>query len=71
MAIVVPLTSVDKHIPYHVEITPTEGGLALASYVKCEDVRALSLDRFSHRLGQLSPDTMQTINDHLRVVLDL
>lgn len=71
MAIVAPLTSVYKRIPYHVEISPSEGGLTMTSYVKCEDVRALSLDRFSQQLGKLSSTTMETINDRLRVVLDL
>ena len=71
MTIVIPLTSIDKRIPYHVEVNPPEGGLTRRSFAKCEDVRAISIDRFSHRLGESSSGTMAAINDRLRVVLDL
>src|SRR5262245_51942581 len=38
LVIVLPLTTRKKGIPYHVEISPPEGGMQQASYIKCEDV---------------------------------
>ena len=38
--IVLPVTSRHKGIPYHLTVKPPEGGLQLASYIMCDDVRS-------------------------------
>ncbi len=37
LAVVLPITSKDKKIPFHVEVKPPEAGLKVKSFVKCED----------------------------------
>src|SRR4028118_2154786 len=39
LVVVLPVTSKDKGIPWHVEVNPPEGGLRQRSFIKCEDVR--------------------------------
>ena len=45
LVVVLPLTSKEKGIPFHVELNPPEGGLKVRSFVKCEDVRSISVER--------------------------
>ena len=66
--IVVPVTSRDKGIPYHVKVTPPEGGLRLASYLMCDDIRCVSRERFENRLGSVSSQTLRAIQDHLEML---
>jgi len=67
----IPVTSKAKNIPLHVEITPPEGGLSLTSYAKCEDVRSISTSRLKKRLGSVSIQTIDSIEDRLRILLGL
>lgn len=71
MTVVLPFTSVDKRIPFHVEVLPPEGGLSQISYVKCEDIRAVSTMRLKRRLGRVSPKTLAAVIDLLRAILEL
>ena len=71
LAIVVPLTSVEKGFPSHVEVMPPEGGLTLQSYIKCEDVRSISQKRLIKRVGIVSPSTMRKVTYRLRLLLHL
>ena len=38
LVVVLPVTSKDKRQPMHVQVSPSEGGLKLTSYIKCEDI---------------------------------
>ena len=69
--IVLPITSKFKGIPYHVEVTPPEGGLRTKSYVMCDDVRSVSRERLSKRLGSVSPQIVLLAEDSLRVLMGL
>ena len=71
LVIVVPLTSVAKRFPSHVEITPPEGGLSLLSFIKCEDVRSISQRRLIKRLGSVAMNTMEHVEYRLRLLLGL
>jgi mRNA interferase MazF len=51
LAIVVPITSVRRGLPSHVELDGAGTGLAEVSYAKCEDVKSISDRRFIARLG--------------------
>ena len=51
LVIVIPITSRAKGVRTHVPIIPPEGGLTMASYVKCEDVRSISKDRLTRKMG--------------------
>ncbi len=71
LAVVLPITTKHKGIPFHVEIIPPEGGLAETSYIKCEDVRSLSLERFKNRVGTISAEKMALIEDRLRILIGI
>jgi mRNA interferase MazF len=71
MTVILPITSANKRIPFHVEVHPPEGGLSQTSYIKCEDIRAISTTRLRRRLGAVSPGTLATVVDLLRAILEL
>lgn len=71
LVIVLPITSVDKGIRFHVAVEPPEGGLRRRSFVKPEDVRSISTERTRRRLGTASEETMRTVRTRLRVLLEL
>ncbi len=66
-----PITSKNKGIPFHVEVNPPEGGLTQRSYIKCEDVRSISIERLSDLWGVISSTTMMMVEDRLRILLGL
>jgi mRNA interferase MazF len=49
LAVVLPITSKEKGIPFHIAIAPPEGGVKTQSFIKCEDVRSISVERFDKR----------------------
>ena len=71
LAVVLPITSQSKGIPLHVPITPAEGGLRMASYVKCEDIRSIAKQRLTKFLGRVSPETLREVEDRLAILLGL
>ncbi|MDQ3695188.1 MAG: type II toxin-antitoxin system PemK/MazF family toxin [Chloroflexota bacterium] len=70
MTIVLPITSVNKRIPFHVAVDPIEGGLSQPSFIKCEDIRVVSTARLKRRFGRVTPNTMRQVSDLLRKLLD-
>jgi mRNA interferase MazF len=68
---VVPLTSTRRDWPTHVEIEPDAAGLAITSYAKCEDMRAVSPNRFEARLGVVDSLVMLRVESILRRLLAL
>lgn len=71
LAVVLPITSTDKGIPFHVEVNPPEGGLTQTSFIKCEDVRSISVERLDQKWGVVSATTMNIIEERLRILLGL
>jgi len=71
LVVVLPITTKNKGIPFHVEILPSEGGLKEISYIKCEDVRSLSTDRLVTRWGVINPNKFQLVEDRLRILMGL
>jgi mRNA interferase MazF len=71
LAIVLPLTRRQRGIPTHVPVTPPEGGLADISLILCEQVRAVSLQRLGRRRGRVAAGTMEQVENHLKILLDL
>ncbi len=71
LVILLPLTSRNKGIRSHVPVPEGEGGLATQSYVKCEDVRSLSIRRLKRRLGSVSEAILQTVEEKLRLLMRL
>ncbi len=71
LVVLVPLTSRDKGVPWHVLVEPPEGGLEQKSFIKCEDVRSVATERLSTRLGVVSGETLAAVEDRLRILLGL
>lgn len=69
LVVVLPITSKNKGIRSHVAISPPEGGLNLTSYVKCEDVRSISIQRLGRKLGKVTAKTMDEVENRLRFIL--
>jgi mRNA interferase MazF len=71
LVVVLPLTTKDRKIPFHVRIEPPEAGLKATSFIKCEDIRSVSKDRLTRRFGAVSPRTIAEVEFRLRVLLKL
>lgn len=71
LVIIVPLTSRERGIPFHVRVEANEGGLRQVSFAKCEDVRSVSADRLLRRMGRVAAETMEEVEEGLRVLLNL
>lgn len=71
LVIVVPITSKDKKVRSHIKIEKGEANLTLDSFVKCEDVRSVSKQRFIRRFGSVSQTTLESVQEILRFLLVL
>ncbi len=71
LIVALPITSKEKKVPFHVEVLPPEGGLTSRSFVKCEDIRSVSIERVVAKWGSVTPRTRQAVEDRLRILLGL
>ncbi len=71
LVVVLPMTSKDKAIPWHVPLQPPEGGTKTKSFIMCEAVRSISHDRLVQRWGAVTPATLDEVEDRLRILFDL
>jgi len=65
LVVVLPITTKNKGI------MPPEGGLKETSYIKCEDVRSLSMERLIERWGTVSSEKLAMAEDRLRILMEL
>ena len=68
---IIPITTKEKGIPFHVAISPPEGGVSKKSFIKCEDIRSVSTERLSKCLGTVSLETLKAVEERLKILLDL
>lgn len=71
LVIALPVTTRQKKIRSHVTVDAGEGGLRARSFIKCEDIRSISVRRLDRRLGSVSFETMDAVEDRLRILLGL
>lgn len=71
LIVVLPITSKAKGIPFHVQIDAPEGGVRVTSFIKCEDVRSISVERLEKRWGTVSTQTLETVEDRLKILMGL
>jgi mRNA interferase MazF len=69
LAIVVPVTTVDRGWPNHVSIPG--GALPEPSWAMTEQVRTVSRDRIVARAGRVDPATLAALRGWIRDFLDL
>jgi mRNA interferase MazF len=71
LVVVVPLTRTQRNVRWHVRIRPPEGGAVAESFVQCENVRAVSKHRLKRRRGKVSSETLEQVEDRIRILLGL
>lgn len=69
LVVALPITTRDRRIPLHVPIDAPEGGVRTRSFITCEDVRAISKERLSHRWGSVSSATLAAVEDRIHILL--
>ena len=68
---VVPIKTRYRGIPFHVRVDPPEGGMDERSFIKCEDIRTISIQRLLYYRGAVSALTLSEVEDRLRILLGL
>jgi mRNA interferase MazF len=71
LVIVAPITGTDRGIPAHIKVPAREGGLTKPSVIMVDQIRTLSRQRITRRLGAVSSATMGRVEDCLKLILDL
>jgi mRNA interferase MazF len=69
LSLVVPLTRTDFASPLHLEITPPEGGLRTRSFAMPEQLRTLSHERVTRRMGTLGHAHLAELLRRCRLLL--
>lgn len=71
LVVILPITSVIRPIPLHVIVHPPEGGLKVESRILTDAIRSISKERLTERWGMVSAETMQVVEDRVRILLGL
>jgi mRNA interferase MazF len=71
LILVVPITSVARRWPHHVEISGPHTGLARQSFAMTEQPRTISTERVSRTAGSADEATMSEVDQWLRDFLAL
>ena len=71
LVVVLPITSNDKGIPFHIKINSPDGGIKTQSFIKCEDVRSISVERLDKCWGTVSSETLAAVEDRLKILMGL
>ena len=72
LVVVVPLTSANRGIPWHVQVVPGDGGVRQESWAMVDRVRTVSRDRLvGDPWGRVSTAVMTAIEERLRLLLGL
>jgi mRNA interferase MazF len=69
LSLAVPLTRTDFGNALHLAIPSSEGGLKEDGFAMPEQLRAISHERLSRRLGSLRPKTLEELLTRCRVLL--
>lgn len=71
LAIIIPITKVNKQLPSHVFVPKGEAGLDFDSYIKVEDIRSVSTERLQYCRGIVTNPRIEEVQKILRVLLRL
>lgn len=69
LSLAVPLTRTDFGGALHLAISASEGGLKEDGFAMPEQLRAISHERFSRRLGSRRPRTLEELLKRCRILL--
>lgn len=71
LVLVIPITSRQRGVLYHVSIRPPEGGLSQPSDILCDALRSLARERLGRRSGLVNQETLRQVEDRLRLLQGL
>jgi mRNA interferase MazF len=71
LVIILPMTGTPRNLPSHVPVNPPEGGLLKPSLIMTEQIRAISKDRLVRPLGSVTSQTMNQVENLIRLLLNL
>jgi mRNA interferase MazF len=71
LAMVLPISTVDKKIATHVKVPIGEAGQTADGFVKCEEVRSVSIERFTTRMGAVKAATLAAVMGNVSVLLGI
>lgn len=63
----VPITSRDRNLRYHIRVDPPEGGLPRPSVIMCDQAKSQSVMRLLERRGEVTAETLERVQ---RMVAD-
>ena len=71
LVLVIPITSTQRGVLYHVSLAPPEGGLTRPSDILCDAIRSISRERMGRRLGTVGSGIMRAVEERLRLIQGL
>ena len=71
LVLVLPVTTNLRPLPSRVPLLPPEGGVTRPSIILCEGIRSISHERLQRRMGTAGAETMQEVQDRLRILMNL
>lgn len=72
LAVIIPITSKHKTFPWLVPLESDESGLPVKSYIICNQVRTVSVKRFTGScLGEAPPHVLVQVEQRLRILLGI
>ena len=71
IATVLPLSAVDQKIATHVKVARGEAGQTADGFVKCEEVRSVSIERLTNRVGAVKAETLAQAMWNVGVLLGM
>jgi mRNA interferase MazF len=66
---IVPITTRERPIHAFLRVDPPEGGLPQTSFIICDQVRTISMERLGKRFGVVSPRTLAEVERRLKFLL--
>jgi mRNA interferase MazF len=71
IATVLPISAVDQKIATHVKVPAGEAGQTHDGFVKCEEVRSVSIERLTTRVGAVKATTLAAVMRNVGVLLGI
>ncbi|MEO6209108.1 MAG: type II toxin-antitoxin system PemK/MazF family toxin [Gemmatimonadaceae bacterium] len=71
ISMVLPISTSDRRIATHVKMAVGEAGQTEEGFVKCEELRSVSIERFATRVGAVRAETFTTVMRNVSVLLGL
>ncbi len=70
LVIILPVTSRNRDIAFHIRVDPPEGGLRASSFVLTDQPRAVSTSRLLERWGTVTRNTLQEARSLIGMFLE-